>query len=459
MMEGNDIREISSAGSTNGSEVRGTLHFKAGEVRNVIRVQVPNQVLQSKFRWVGRVHLQPAKDSHVDYPNVATIRLSDLDATVNPKDSFAQIEMSSPSYRVTETDGFAYVCVLRVGNCDNKVRVTYCTEDATAREGQDYVPTAGHVTFHSGEASQTIRVPLIEDRFLRSTGDECSFTVRLEDVSAADCQVGKNRTCTVTIKPITVGGLHNLSKRVNAEVNKSLAASEDHIKVQGFAKTYREQFGDLNVVFSSNVSGPKLRHKVLHSVFIVWKFVVALLPPVTWARGSLATVIGSVVLSLIMMQIRDLAVGLSCICGSTTHFFLAGILLPALFAVPDVIADRRATSRSATITATSLASLHSRVFGAMCLSLGVAWMVVGTLPGSVERTTAVLFSEGTLMLAAATAIASAILLARRLPALGASDIGGSRLRRWASGGALAAAWLAVLFGISLVSHTRGTTLY
>jgi hypothetical protein len=62
------------------------------------------------------------------------------------------------------------------------VHVAYSTVDASALQGNDYVPTTGTATFEPGITSQTITIPIIGDRLARGNK---SFNVKLSAASGA----------------------------------------------------------------------------------------------------------------------------------------------------------------------------------------------------------------------------------------------------------------------------------
>ena len=64
---------------------------------------------------------------------------------------------------VGEDAGQAVATVRRANDLDRIVTVDYATVDATATAGEDYVATAGTLTFAAGQTNQTIVVPILND--------------------------------------------------------------------------------------------------------------------------------------------------------------------------------------------------------------------------------------------------------------------------------------------------------
>jgi hypothetical protein len=64
---------------------------------------------------------------------------------------------------VSEDAGQVVATVRRANDLDRIVTVDYATSDATATAGQDYLATAGTLTFAAGQTNQTILVPILNN--------------------------------------------------------------------------------------------------------------------------------------------------------------------------------------------------------------------------------------------------------------------------------------------------------
>ncbi|MCL4180585.1 MAG: VCBS repeat-containing protein [Verrucomicrobia bacterium] len=73
------------------------------------------------------------------------------------------VQFSNTSMLVGENAGQAVATVRRANDLHRIVTVDYSTVDATATAGEDYVATAGTVTFAAGQTNQTIVVPILND--------------------------------------------------------------------------------------------------------------------------------------------------------------------------------------------------------------------------------------------------------------------------------------------------------
>ena len=102
---------------------------------------------------------------------------------------------------VNEADGTATVTVVRTGGSDGTVTVDYTTVDSfvsietSATAGDDYLETAGTLTFAPGDTSQTVDIAIIEDgeaEFSETFG----FTI---DNVTGGAQLSAPRTAVITI--------------------------------------------------------------------------------------------------------------------------------------------------------------------------------------------------------------------------------------------------------------------
>ncbi|HEV7764203.1 MAG TPA: Calx-beta domain-containing protein [Thermoanaerobaculia bacterium] len=106
------------------------------------------------------------------------------------------IAFDSPTYTVNEVDGTVTVTVTRTGGTD-PAEIDYTTAPGTATAGSDYTTTAGTITFATGQISQSIIIPILDDATLE--GPE-TFTVTLSTPESAT--LGVPSTTTVTINDL-----------------------------------------------------------------------------------------------------------------------------------------------------------------------------------------------------------------------------------------------------------------
>jgi hypothetical protein len=73
------------------------------------------------------------------------------------------VQFPAATVSVNESNGQAVANVRRANDLDRIVTVDYATSDATATADQDYLTTAGSLTFVAGQTNQTIVVPILND--------------------------------------------------------------------------------------------------------------------------------------------------------------------------------------------------------------------------------------------------------------------------------------------------------
>ncbi|MDM8558280.1 Ig-like domain-containing protein [Candidatus Parabeggiatoa sp. HSG14] len=80
--------------------------------------------------------------------------------TINP----GHVQFSSPTYTVNEYGNVATIAATRTGGCDNDITVNYATQDGTAIQNNDYVPTSGTLAWANGDCSdKTFTVTITDD--------------------------------------------------------------------------------------------------------------------------------------------------------------------------------------------------------------------------------------------------------------------------------------------------------
>lgn len=78
--------------------------------------------------------------------------------------------------------GTATVTISLAGPAEQEVTVDYATEDGSAVDGIDYVPSSGTVTIAVGQSSATVAIPILRDAVVE--GSE-AFAIRLSNASGA----------------------------------------------------------------------------------------------------------------------------------------------------------------------------------------------------------------------------------------------------------------------------------
>jgi subtilisin family serine protease len=105
------------------------------------------------------------------------------------------IQLSSPSYAVSEGDGSATITVTRSANMNGAVSVTYNITDGTARAGLNYTASNGTLDFGDGEAIKAFQISIID-----SGGKSSNKTINLALINPTNGSVlGNNKAATLTI--------------------------------------------------------------------------------------------------------------------------------------------------------------------------------------------------------------------------------------------------------------------
>ena len=146
-----------------------TITFNPGDTDKPVQVPIINNNIPEGYRTVictltNTVNTLPYS------PSNATLTIID---TVN---AAGQFSFSATNYTVNETDGTAYLTVLRTNGTSGTVSVTYNTIPGTASPGVSYVTTVGTLTFNNGDTSKTFAVPLVQNNLVLGT---VNFSVAL----------------------------------------------------------------------------------------------------------------------------------------------------------------------------------------------------------------------------------------------------------------------------------------
>jgi hypothetical protein len=115
--------------------------------------------------YEARVHLMARSGGEAALHDIDNLNVQFLDA------GESLVSFSAASYEATEVaGGEAIATVSRTGDLRQAVTVGYASAPLSAKAGEDYTPVSGTVTFASGEDTEVIRVPLLDDA--ATEGDE-----------------------------------------------------------------------------------------------------------------------------------------------------------------------------------------------------------------------------------------------------------------------------------------------
>ena len=150
--------------TTDGSAVPGvdfyptntTITFNPGDTDKQIQVPIINNSLPEGYRTVIFA-LNNAVNTALVSPSNATLTI--IDTVYAP----GQLSFSTTNYTANESDGNAYLTVVRTNGTSGTVTVAYNTVAGTALPGLNYVTTSGTLSFNNGDASKTFAVPLVNN--------------------------------------------------------------------------------------------------------------------------------------------------------------------------------------------------------------------------------------------------------------------------------------------------------
>lgn len=137
-----------------------------------------------------------------------------------PTGSPGNISLGTGSLIVNEADGAIDVEVRRTGGTDGSVTVDFTTQAATATAGTDFIATSGTLVFADGQASRTIRVPIISDA-IAEVDEQLSVTI---DNVTGGARLLVPRTTNITI-----------TERQSTSPNYASFTSADGLSLQGGA--------------------------------------------------------------------------------------------------------------------------------------------------------------------------------------------------------------------------------
>ena len=135
----------------------GTLTFPPGQVTNAFSIPIFDDHMvqtQEVFQRFGVQLSNPTGGAVLGSQSSAVVTIGDVDVALQ----FGALVNSA-----LETDMSGIISVVRLGNPQPAVGVSYSTADGTASAGVDYVTQSGVLLFGSGELAKTIRVPLLAD--------------------------------------------------------------------------------------------------------------------------------------------------------------------------------------------------------------------------------------------------------------------------------------------------------
>ncbi|MEJ2618963.1 MAG: Calx-beta domain-containing protein [Candidatus Thiodiazotropha sp.] len=155
-------------------ETESTVRFLPGETEKQIAIELIDDDLFEESERFQLIITELEGEAEIGTPASTTISILNDDADTN----FAAISLESVSFEIRENDNPLNVNVIRQGNLDIAATVEYKTLNGSAREGEDFRPIAGTLTFARGVSRQSLTVDIINDTLYER---ESSFTLILSN--------------------------------------------------------------------------------------------------------------------------------------------------------------------------------------------------------------------------------------------------------------------------------------
>jgi len=194
----NSTLVVSFATGTNGTATpgldfvptNGTVVFMPGDTLKYFNVPILEDTLIEGNETIELL-LTEVSPTNAAALGVAVATLTIVDNDFGPGEIF----LAATNLTVNEFETNVTLTVIRTNGSSGIVSVSFATADVTARQGLDYLYTAGSLTFQNNETLRTINVPIIPDFLLE--GNE-TFVVRLFNPTGG-AVLGVSNVATVTI--------------------------------------------------------------------------------------------------------------------------------------------------------------------------------------------------------------------------------------------------------------------
>ena len=171
-----------------------TITFNPGDTDKQIQVPIINNSLPEGYRTVIFA-LNNAVNTALVSPSNATLTI--IDTVYAP----GQLSFSTTNYTAYESDGNAYLTVVRTNGTSGTVTVAYNTVAGTALPGLNYVNTSGTLSFNNGDASKTFAVPLVNNNIAQGP---VSLSVVLSNPSSGAVLIAPTNA-TLTLLHTNIG--------------------------------------------------------------------------------------------------------------------------------------------------------------------------------------------------------------------------------------------------------------
>ena len=212
--------DFAMAGSSDFTDLSGSLTFAPGETLKTIRIPITNDTTAERAEIFTVELYSPAN---------ATIAKSVGTATIIDNDAPAGTPVVTVSDLVIdEASGEASVVITLDRPSASTVSMNYATVNGSAVAGSDYLATSGSISFAAGETAKTIKIGIVNDT--AAEGSE-AFLLQLSDIAnalladqAGMVTIARNDHATVTTPTLTISDVVVVESGVFATFTVRLSA-------------------------------------------------------------------------------------------------------------------------------------------------------------------------------------------------------------------------------------------
>ncbi|XP_045502939.1 sodium/calcium exchanger 3 isoform X1 [Colias croceus] len=414
---------------------QGSLTFGRGETEKKFTVQViDDEVFEEDEHFF--VRLSTPKGACLASPSMATVVI--LDDDHSGVFSFPQRD-----YELTESVGTYELKVMRTAGARGKVKISYNTEDGTAKSGAQYEPAEGHIIFENNETEKFIPLHIVEEDSYEKdvlfyvnlgepeligdrhkpmqTGREVSHLTTLPENEVVVAMMGLPKAGEITRAQLRI----KESKEFKNTVDKLVQRANASIIIG--TSSWKEQFAEALTASSDNADEPpSWLDYIMHILTLFWKIIFAFVPPTDIGGGYVCFVVSIICIGLVTAVIGDVASHFGCTLGikdsvTAIVFVALGTSIPDTFASKvAAIQDKHADASVGNVTGSNAVNVF--------LGIGVAWTVAAIVhwtknekfhvePGNLAFSVTMFCSEAALVVL--------VLILRRRKSIG-GELGGPR---------------------------------
>ncbi|KAL2095465.1 hypothetical protein ACEWY4_010184 [Coilia grayii] len=321
---------------------QGTLEFKPGETRKVIKVGIIDDEMfeEDEHFFVRLQNLRegdgPASGEGPENTKLQLVEPQSATVTILDDDHAGIFSFVQKELRVSESSGTIEVTVTRSSGVRGTVAVPYHTEDGTARHGVDYEKTQGELEFINEVTSGVIKVCITN---IAAHDKKENFYIVLEEpkwlkrgISALLLNQGtpspeeeEARRIAEMGKPVL--GEHSRLTVIIEEATELKSSVDELLKDANMADvigthSWKEQFIEAVTVGAGDEGEengeqqhPSGCDYFMHMFTVFWKILFAFVPPTNYWNGWACFVVSIAVIGVLTAIIGDLASHFGCTVG------------------------------------------------------------------------------------------------------------------------------------------------